>query len=364
MSNSIPIEVTTIGFKNNNVQKAINFINKIQNTFYFKSLTINKLENYKPISKYSYKTTEIFNLLEDAISEIKGFHHLIIAIVEKKLDGKKWNNLFGSMQTDFNDNLTGKAITTTYQIKKLLNTIPIELYYVFEFLSFGIRFIVGKGLIHDNERWCIFHRKVNKADICETIRAGYISLDSQKIINNFLELNQIIQLKTVLTMIGDIARSDNPEQLFNEYLSNNKGIKNKCENGLTKEINIFISYAKEDFEKAKKIYEILRDKQYEPWIDKVNLLPGQNWEAEITKAITTCEYFIACISNKSVSKNGFYQSELKSALKVLDSKPDDKIFVIPVRLEDCPIPPRFEKIHYCDFFEENGIEKMLESLNK
>ena len=210
----------------------------------------------------------------------------------------------------------------------------------------------------------IFHRKVNKADISEALKAGYISLESQKRINKYLELNQIIQFKTVLTMIGDIARSDVPENTFDKYLSQNEVETNKTENESTKEVNIFISYAKEDFEKAKKIYEILRDKKYRPWIDKVDLLPGQNWEFEIKKAITDCDYFIACISNKSVTKDGFYQSELKKALQVLDNKPDDSIYLIPVRLEDCPIPPRFEKIHYCDSFEGNGVEKLLKAINK
>lgn len=362
---SIPIEVVTIGFDDfERVDSAVTFINKYQDIFYFKSITHDNFVNYQPNNGYSFQTTEIYNLLSEKLSEIKGFHHLIIAIVENQLDGKNWDNLFGSMQTDDNDNLTGKAITTTYQTNELLKPIPIELYYVFEFLSFAIRFVVGKGLIHDNERGCIFHRKVNKADISEAIKAGYISLESQKKINNYLELNQIIQFKTVLTMVGDIARSAAPEKRFSEYLAQNEDETNKAEGEPIKEINIFISYAKEDFEKAKKVYEILRDKKYKPWIDKVDLLPGQNWEFEIKKAITYCDYFIACISNKSVSKEGFYQSELKKALQVLDNKPDDSIFLIPVRLEECPIPPRFEKIHYCDFFEEDGIEKLLRAIMK
>jgi len=365
MLSRIPIEVTTIGFTNVElVKNAIDFINKYQNIFHFKPLTHNRLIHYQPIDRYAYATSEIYSLIDEVINEIKGFHYLIVAIVEKQLDGEKWRNLFSSMQTNFNNNLKGKAITSTFQTKEILRSIPIELYCIFKLLSFGIRFIVGKGLIHDNERGCIFHRKVNKADIYEAIKSGYVSLDSQKIINSFLELNQIIQFKSLLAMIGDIARSDNPKDLFYEKLNDESNeIINQAKKDSLKEVYIFISYAKEDFIQAKNIYDILRDKKYKPWIDKVDLIPGQNWESEIQKAITNCDYFIACISNRSVSKNGFYQSELKNALKVLDNKPDDTIFLIPVRLEDCPIPPRFEKIHYCDFFEEKGIEKLLQAIN-
>jgi DNA-binding NarL/FixJ family response regulator len=65
---------------------------------------------------------------------------------------------------------------------------------------------------------------------------------------------------------------------------------------------IFISYAKEDFPKAYAIYEILRQKEFSPWIDSENLLPGQDWQLEIEKAVEKCNFFIACLSNISVSK--------------------------------------------------------------
>jgi len=56
---------------------------------------------------------------------------------------------------------------------------------------------------------------------------------------------------------------------------------------------VFISYAKEDSDAARRIYNDLRVAGLNPWLDKESLLPGQNWEIEIRKAIKSSRYFIS-----------------------------------------------------------------------
>jgi hypothetical protein len=290
--------------------------------------------------------------------------NFIIGILEKRLDGEKWSNLFGSMQS-INDRLTGKAITTTYQIHDIFHNIPIEVYFMFEFLSFAIRFVVGRGLIHDNERGCIFHRKAIKQDIIDSIKAGYISLHCQNQINKYLELDQIIAFRTILSILSEIARSEIPQEYFNNLIKadNESSIQDMIQKN-ERNIKIFISYAKEDFDRAFEIYEILRDKKYKPWIDEMNLLPGQIWKVEIQKAIKESDYFIACLSSNSVSKDGFFQKELKEGLEIFDYKHEGSIYLIPVRLDDCQIPGKFKEIQFCDLFKDNGMEKLLKTIEK
>jgi hypothetical protein len=50
-------------------------------------------------------------------------------------------------------------------------------------------------------------------------------------------------------------------------------------------LKIFVSYAKEDREHALKYYDLLLQEGMTPWIDVKHILPGQNWEAEIGKAL-------------------------------------------------------------------------------
>lgn len=125
---------------------------------------------------------------------------------------------------------------------------------------------------------------------------------------------------------------------------------------------IFISYAKEDFLEAYAIYEILTANSYQPWIDKEMLLPGQDWDLEIEKAIEDCDFFLACLSGNSVTKEGYVQKELKRGLDFLDRKPEGSIYLIPVRLNKCNVPKRFEKLQWLDFFEDTGADSLLKAI--
>ena len=40
---------------------------------------------------------------------------------------------------------------------------------------------------------------------------------------------------------------------------------------------IFISYVKENYRLARKLYEGLRTLGENPWLDRENLIPGQRW---------------------------------------------------------------------------------------
>jgi len=117
--------------------------------------------------------------------------------------------------------------------------------------------------------------------------------------------------------------------------------------------NVFISYAKEDFKHAKKLYNDLKKAGISPWLDKYNILPGQNWKYKITKAIENSIFFIAVLSSNSLNKKGYVQKELKKALDILDEYPHDKEFIIPVRIEDCiPEDEKLQNIHFADLFED------------
>ena len=60
-------------------------------------------------------------------------------------------------------------------------------------------------------------------------------------------------------------------------------------------IQIFLAHAKEDEAQVLDLYERLRSRGYRPWLDKKDLLPGQNWRRAIAKAIKASELFIACM---------------------------------------------------------------------
>jgi hypothetical protein len=53
---------------------------------------------------------------------------------------------------------------------------------------------------------------------------------------------------------------------------------------------IFISYAKEDRAFAINICEQLKKYGFHPWLDVIDLLPGQEWRVEIKKAIREARF--------------------------------------------------------------------------
>ncbi len=99
-----------------------------------------------------------------------------------------------------------------------------------------------------------------------------------------------------------------------------------------------------------------------PWLDEENLLPGQDWHEEVRKAIEDSLVILVCLSNKSVSKTGYVQKEIKYALDVADEYPMGEIFLIPVRLETCMIPRQLDMYQWVDLFDEKGFDKLLKLL--
>jgi hypothetical protein len=49
-------------------------------------------------------------------------------------------------------------------------------------------------------------------------------------------------------------------------------------------------------------------------------------------------------------------------LDVADEKPEDAIYLIPIRLEECRIPQRLSRWQWVDLFEADGYDKLMRSL--
>ena len=141
----------------------------------------------------------------------------------------------------------------------------------------------------------------------------------------------------------------------------------KREASISDAVEIFISYARED-EDAKFAERLYRDLSVEglvPWIDTKNLVGGERWKPSISKAIRESDYFIALLSNKSLGKVGFVQKELRIAFERQEEHPEDKKFIIPVRIDDCKIEDtRLRKLQRVDLFPDYniGLERILDAI--
>lgn len=127
-------------------------------------------------------------------------------------------------------------------------------------------------------------------------------------------------------------------------------------------LKVFLCHAHEDKPEVRRLYQQLQASGFDPWFDEENLLPGQSWRKEISRAVRDSHVVVICLSRILVRKAGFGQKEIKLALDVLDEQPEGEIFLIPARLEECDVPERLSSQQFVDLFAKNGYSKLLRAL--
>lgn len=120
---------------------------------------------------------------------------------------------------------------------------------------------------------------------------------------------------------------------------------------MNRQLRVFLCHSSKDKPAVRELYKKLCVESWlDPWLDEEKLLPGQDWHMEIEKAVEVTDVVVVLLSNQSVSQEGYVQRELKMALDVADEKPESAIFIVPLRLDDCPAPRRLRGWHYVDYF--------------
>lgn len=128
-------------------------------------------------------------------------------------------------------------------------------------------------------------------------------------------------------------------------------------------LKVFISYAKEDQERALGYYDLLRQEGLQPWLDIRHLLPGQNWEMEIDRALKDSHVIILLLSTNSVSKYGFVQKEVNSAIEASRRKPPGHIYILPLVIEPCDVPDYIAvSFQYMDMSRPDSWGMVIEAL--
>jgi GAF domain-containing protein/ActR/RegA family two-component response regulator len=138
-------------------------------------------------------------------------------------------------------------------------------------------------------------------------------------------------------------------------------------NGRPTPLKVFLCYSKQDKDKVSLVYEKLNEQKYiEPFLDDYNILGGLPWEQEIERQVKNSDVVIVCLSEKSLTRDGYIHKELKVALDTAERKPEGTIYIIPLRLENCKVPDRLSRWQWIDYFDESGqgFHKLMQSLRK
>lgn len=129
-----------------------------------------------------------------------------------------------------------------------------------------------------------------------------------------------------------------------------------------RQCQIFLCHSSSDKPAVRVLYHRLRDAGFQPWLDEENILPGQDWEGEISSAVRAADLVIVSLSQGSIGKAGYLQREIRMVLDVADQQPEGRIFLIPARLEECDVPDRLRRWQWVDLFEPHGYGRLLGAL--
>ena len=122
-----------------------------------------------------------------------------------------------------------------------------------------------------------------------------------------------------------------------------------------RKLRVFLCHASQDKPVVRELYQrLLAESWIDPWLDEEKLLPGQDWNLEIEKAVETSDAVVVCVSSTSVAKEGYVQKELRQVLNIALEKLEGAIFVIPVRLDDCTLPRPLNDRHFLDYFPKSN----------
>jgi hypothetical protein len=128
--------------------------------------------------------------------------------------------------------------------------------------------------------------------------------------------------------------------------------------------HIFINYARADSDFADALYDLLKKKGFHPWMDRRDIFAGENWKMAINSAVENAAVFLAVISKNSVEKEGYVQVEIKRALDKRLEKIEGRIFIIPLRMEDCERPWFVEQysLQVLDWDNGKNEKRLIESI--
>ena len=115
---------------------------------------------------------------------------------------------------------------------------------------------------------------------------------------------------------------------------------------------VFLSYASQDAEAARRICEALRAAGIEVWFDQSELRGGDAWDRQIRKQIHDCALFVPVISAHSdARREGYFRREWKMAVDRTADMAEDVPFLLPVVIDGTPdaaarVPDRFRDVQW------------------
>jgi adenylate cyclase len=137
--------------------------------------------------------------------------------------------------------------------------------------------------------------------------------------------------------------------------------------------HIFISYCHDNAAEVAKLRNDLMDAGENVWWDQ-DIVGGQDWKIAIHQAMKRSYAIVLCLSQETEKRyqSGIYP-EILDAIGAYREYAPGSVFLIPVRLSDCSIPPieidatrMLDRLQHIDLFpaarRDEGIQKLIQAI--
>jgi cell division protein FtsZ len=172
-------------------------------------------------------------------------------------------------------------------------------------------------------------------------------------------LEDKIQIAILATGTLEVDNNSEFDDSFPKIISGEKVSSTK------RSLRVFLCHSSDDKPAVRKLYQHLFPRNgIDVWLDEARLLPGEDWNHEITKAVKDADIVIVCLSQNSISKEGYVQKEIRRALDIAEEKPEGSIFIIPLKIEDCIVPERLSSWQWLNYYEDGALNRLMKSLHK
>jgi TolB-like protein len=132
---------------------------------------------------------------------------------------------------------------------------------------------------------------------------------------------------------------------------------------------VFVSYASQDREAARRLRDALPKFGLEVWYDESELGGGDAWDQKIRRQIRGCDYFMPLISAQTEARHeGYFRREWRLAVERTLDMADDHPFLLPVVIDDTDaararVPDKFFAVQWLKV--PDGVPNAaLESLSR
>ncbi len=121
--------------------------------------------------------------------------------------------------------------------------------------------------------------------------------------------------------------------------------------------HVFISYSSENKAAAQELVEFLEEFGVSVWYDAFSLVPGEDWQAEIERAITSSRAIIVCVGGDGIRAG--MQRELAMMLSQAHNASKPLIVVLLPGADASALPSDFTEFQYLDLREGIGDSRSL-----